>query len=105
MHIDLEAIVSADEEARSRVAMAEEARDRDLSAARAARDSDIAGRRRETQDAFDRELRAIRDEGQARVAELQKQQAAYLLTLAEAGEQRFEEAVAVYLRIVCEAGS
>lgn len=105
MHSDLEAIVSADEEARSRVTFAEERRDRELAAARAACDAAIQARRREVVDALDRELQAIRAEGDAAADALQRQQARYLATLAAAGERNFDEAVALYLRIVCEVAS
>lgn len=102
MHADLEKIVSADEEARSRVALAEQRRERELTAERAARDAAIDGRRRDAQEALERELQAIRSEGDALIATLQRQQEQYLLTLTAAGERRFDEAVALYRRIVCE---
>ena len=105
MHPDLEWIVSADEQARAHVAMAEQRRDGAISSARAARDDAIGARRREANDALERELRAIREDGDRRAGELQRQQAQYLATLADAGQRRFEEAVALYLRIVCEASS
>ncbi|HEX6642665.1 MAG TPA: hypothetical protein VF215_16215 [Thermoanaerobaculia bacterium] len=105
MHADLERIVSADEEARSRVALAEQRRERELTAERAARDAAIEARRREVQDALDRELQAIRSEGDAHVAELRRQHQQYLATLTAAGERRFDEAVALYRRIVCEVPS
>lgn len=103
MHPDLEVIVSADEEARSHVALVEERRERDLAAARAARDAAIEARRTAASDAMERALSAIRAEGDARVTELQRQQAQYLATLADVGERKFDDAVALYLRIVCEA--
>jgi hypothetical protein len=103
MHPDLEVIVSADEEARSHVTLVGERRERDLAAACAARDAAIETRRRESSDALDGELQAIRTEGDARVAELQRQQALYVASLAEAGEREFDAAEALYLRIVCEA--
>jgi vacuolar-type H+-ATPase subunit H len=102
MHPDLDAIVSSDEEARARVALAENRRERDLSAARAARDAAIEARRREADESFQGELQSIRAEGDARVAEIRRQQEQYLTTLAEAGERTIDDAVALYLRIVCE---
>lgn len=102
MHPDLELIVSADEEARARVSLAEQHRVRDVSAAEAERDAAIDARRREAANAFEKELRVIRDEGDARVADLQRRQAQYLITLAEAGERKFDAAMEAYLRIVCE---
>jgi hypothetical protein len=103
MHPDLEAIVSVDEEARARVALAAERCERELASATAARDAAIEARRRRTEDALERELRAIREEGDARLVAMERQQAQYRSTLAEAGEAKLEEAVALYLRIVCEA--
>jgi hypothetical protein len=105
VHADLERIVSADEEARSRVALAEQRQERELTAERAARDAAIEARRRDVQDALDRELQAIRSEGDAHVAELRRQHQQYLATLTAAGERRFDEAVALYRRIVCEVPS
>ena len=102
MHPDLELIVSADEEARARVALAEQRHERDVTAARMQRDGAIAARRKEATDALERELQVIRDDGERRAGELQRQQQEYLRALAEAGERKFDEAVALYLRIVCE---
>ena len=102
MHSDLEAIVAADEEARSRVALAEERRERELGAARAACDAATARRRAEVQAALDAELHAIEAAGDARLTELRARQEQYLAALREAGTRRFEEAVAAWLRIVAE---
>lgn len=102
MHSDLELIVSADEEARARVALEEQRRERELTDARSERDAAIAARRKEATDALERELQVIRGDGDARVAELQRQQEQFGAALAEAGERKFDEAVALYLRIVCE---
>ena len=57
MHLDLDAIVAADEEARSRVTVAEQRHERDAAAARAARDAAITAR-----SAAASELRALLDE-------------------------------------------
>lgn len=105
MHPDLEVIVLADEEARSRVALAEERRARELKAASEARDTTIAARRKEASDGLDRELQSVGAASDARVAELQRQQAEYLAHLREAGERRFAEAVALYRKLVCGAAS
>ena len=102
MHPDLEAIVSADEEARARVTLEEQRRERELSSARGARDAAIEAQRKDAANALERELHVIRCAGDARVAELQRQQTRFLTALAEGGERRFEEAVALYLRIVDE---
>ncbi len=102
MQPDLEAIVSADEEARSRVALAEERRERDVLAARTARDAAIAAELKEASDALDREIQVIRADGDARTGELKKQQEQYLASLAASGERKFDDAVALVLRMVCE---
>lgn len=102
MHPDLELIVSADEEARARVTLAEQRHERDVTAARTERDDAIAARRKEATDALEGELQVIRGEGDARVAELQRQQEQFRDALSEAGKRTFDEAVALYLRIVCE---
>lgn len=102
MHPDLELIVSADEEARARVALAEQRHERDVTAARSECDAAIAARRKEATDALDRELQVIRAGGNARIAELQRQQEQFRGALTAAGERKFDEAVALYLRIVCE---
>lgn len=101
MHPDLDAIVAADEECRSRVKLAEQRRERDLASARAARDAAIARRTGAAHDTLDSELQAIRAEGEARFDEARNKQAQYLTALAEAGERKLEEAVQIYLRIVC----
>jgi len=102
MHPDLEAIVSADEEARSRVTLAETRRERDVLAVRTARDVAVAAELKEASDALDREIADIRADGDARIAELQRQQEQYLTSLAAAGERKFDDAVALVLRMVCE---
>jgi vacuolar-type H+-ATPase subunit H len=102
MHPDLGAIVSADEEARSRVALAEGRRERDVLAARTARDAAIDAQLKEASDALDRELQGIRAEGDARIVAMQRQQEQYLASLAAAGEREFDDAVALVLRMVCE---
>ena len=105
MHADLERIVSADEEARSRVALAEQRRERELTTERTARDASIEARRREAHEALERQLQAIRSEGDARVAALRRQQEQYQAMLSAAGDRRFDEAVALYRRLVCEVTS
>jgi hypothetical protein len=101
MHLDLDAIVAADEEARSRVTVAEQRHERDAAAARAARDAAITARSAAASESLDSELEAIRAEGDARLERLRSEQSQYLATLAEAGERNLDEAVRQYLRIVC----
>jgi hypothetical protein len=105
MHPDLEQIVSADEEARARVTLEEDRAQRDLAAAGAERDATVSARRKEASDAFELELRTIREDGDRRVAELHRQQTQYLGALAETGDRTFERAVTLYLRVVCEVAS
>jgi hypothetical protein len=102
VHPDLEAIVSADEEARSRVALEEQRRTRELAAARSERDAGIESRRREVAEALERDLRMIAEDGDARIAQMQRQQAQFLAALAATGERRLEEAVALFLSLVGE---
>jgi len=105
MHPDLEAIVSVDEEARARVALAAERRARELAAATAARDAAIEAHRRRLHEALDLALQTIREEGDVRIADIQRRREQYLAALAAAGETKFEDAVACYLRMVCEVAS
>ncbi|HLJ73455.1 MAG TPA: hypothetical protein VKU62_02635 [Thermoanaerobaculia bacterium] len=101
MHPDLEAIVAADEECRSRVTLADSRRERDVSAARAKRDASIETRRAAALEALKRELAAIRSEGDQRLVEIREQQKVYLESLAKNGEAKFAAAVDKYLSIVC----
>jgi hypothetical protein len=105
MHSDLELIASADEEARARVAKEEARHGRDVAAARSACDAKLAARRADAAATLDGELRAIHEEANRRVVELQRQQTQYLEALARAGERKFDGAVALYLKIVCEVST
>ena len=105
MHPDLELIVSADEEARARLSEAEQRHEREVSAARGERNASIGARRKAASDALDRELQTIRADADARIASLRQQQEQYRAALAAAGEQKFDDAVALYQRIVCEVSS
>src|SRR5579872_3838249 len=87
MHPDLEAIVAADEECRSRVALAEQRRARQLADARGERDALIARRTAAARSAFDEELRSIEAEGNARLEQLRRKQADALSKLSAAGER------------------
>lgn len=100
MTTEIEAVAAADEEARSRLALAVAARERDVAGARAARDAAIAARRDAEEQALDRELRAIADDGEQRLAAMKAQQTSFRAALAAAGETKFDEAVAAYARIV-----
>jgi DNA anti-recombination protein RmuC len=103
MHPDLESVIAADEECRSRLTLAESRRDRDIAAARAKRDATIDRRRADAVAALERELAAIRAEGDKRLGDLGEQQKTYLAKLAAIGDERFAEAVKKYLAIVCGA--
>ncbi|HUK34698.1 MAG TPA: hypothetical protein VLV86_12335 [Vicinamibacterales bacterium] len=100
MHRDLEAVVAADEECRSRLTLAESRRERDIAAARATCDAAIEQRRAAAIASLEQELAAIRAGGDARVAEVRQKQTAYLAALAKRGEDQFDLAVQRYLSIV-----
>ena len=100
MHPDLEAVIAADEECRSRVTLAESRREREIAAARAQREAAIEKRRAAAIEAVEREVAAIRSEGDARLADLREQQRLYLQSLAKAGEENFDAAVQRYLSVV-----
>ncbi|HEV2721388.1 MAG TPA: hypothetical protein VG323_15305 [Thermoanaerobaculia bacterium] len=100
MTSELDAIAAADEEARSRVSLAVAARERDVGSARTARDAAIEARADAEQQALDRELRAIADDGEQRLAAMKAQQTTFLAALAAAGEAKLDQAVAAYARIV-----
>jgi hypothetical protein len=76
-----------------------------VTAARTSRDTAIDARKKEAAGTLERELQLIRADGDARVAALEEQQKEYLRMLTGAGEGKFDEAVAVYQRIVCEVAS
>jgi len=103
MHPDLEAVIAADEECRSRLTLAQSHRERDLADARARRDATIEKRRAAARDALEQELASIRAEGDSRLKATADQQRAYLASLAKAGEAQFDAAVEAYLAIVCGA--
>ena len=105
MHPDLESIVAADEEARARVAAAEDHRERRLAEGRAQREATVAAQCAAAEEALQGEIDALRAEGDKRVEEIRKRQAEHLHALAEAGERKFAEAVRAYQRIVTEVGS
>lgn len=101
MHPDLEAIVATDEECRSRLTLAESRRERDGIAASTTRDASIEKRRAAAANAVEQELAAIRSEGDTHLAEMRERQKQYLATLAKSAEERFAEAVELYVAIVC----
>ena len=105
MHPDLEAVIAADEECRSRLTLAESHRDRDLADARARRDAAIGKRRAAALEAVERELADIRADGDARLKTITDQQREYLASLAKSGDEKFDTAVQTYLAIVCGSES
>lgn len=100
MHADLETVLQADEEARARVALAEERRTRGVAEAVAARDAAVDARRRAARAALDEELHAIRSDGDRRVQELATQQEEFLAAVRRAADTKIDDGIAAYLRIV-----
>ena len=102
MRPELEAVVAADEEARSRLSSAEERAKRDVTAVRAEVERQIAGRKQSSEADLERELVAIRAEGERAVSELQARETAYRETVAAAAAGRLAEAAQLFARIVLE---
>jgi TolA-binding protein len=102
MRPELEAIVAADEEARSRLSSAEERARRDVTAVREEVERQIAGRREASAAALESELAAIRTEGERAVRELQAREEAYRQAVAAASDVRLEDAAQLFARIVLE---
>jgi len=100
MHPDLETVVQSDEEARARVALAEDRRALGVADAVAARDAAVNSRRAEARAALDNELHAIRSDGDRRVQELATQHEQFLADVERNARTKFDDAVAIYLRIV-----
>jgi DNA anti-recombination protein RmuC len=103
MHPDLDAVVAADEECRSRLALVQSRRDRDLTAARSQRETTIEQKRAAALETLERELASIRVEGDARLTKIREQQQQYLDALSKIGDEKFDTAVQTYLAIVCGA--
>ena len=93
-------IVSADEEARSRVAFTEKRCAAELDAARREADALIALRRRMCADELQREIDAIRSEGDNAVEAIRARDDAFLSRAAANGEARLDEAAQLYARIL-----
>ena len=102
MRAELEAVVAADEEGRSRLSSADERAGRDVAAVREEVERQMTDRRRDAEAALESELAAIRAEGDAAVAALHAREAAYRKTVAEAASARLEPAARIYARIVLE---
>jgi vacuolar-type H+-ATPase subunit H len=102
MRAELEAIVAADEEAWSRVSSADERAGRAVAAAREEVERQIADRKQNSEEVLDRELAAIRAEGEAAVGELRARGTAYGQTVAAAAAARLEEAARLYTRVVVD---
>ena len=101
MHADLEAVLAADEESRARLALATSAADRRTSDARAAAQSDREQRLAAAEAKVAAEVDEIRRAGDERMAELKRAQDEQLRTLGGIGEAHFEDAVRVFIEIVC----
>lgn len=100
MRRELEQIVAVDEEARSRVAFAEEQSARAIGAANDAADLAITAKRRAAAAQLESEVDAIRSEGAAQIAEIHARDEDYLARAREAGERQLETAARLYARII-----
>jgi hypothetical protein len=100
MTADLDQILAADEECRTRITFAQKQIDRAMEDARAARANAMESRQRAAAATLGRELAAIREEGENRVADRRAALEQYLLRLAAAGEQQLESAARIYARII-----
>ena len=100
MRRELEQIVAADEEARSRVAFAEEQSARAVRAANDSADLLITSKRRTAAKQLEDEVDAIRAEGEAQIAEIRARDDDYLARAREAGEQQLQSAAELYARII-----
>lgn len=97
---ELEAIVAADEESRARLSFAEQRRERDVAAARAQHERSAGDLQRESCDALETEIAAIREESDREIAKLRRSHDRYLAALAETGERQLERAAELYAQIV-----
>ena len=102
MRNELEAIVAADEEARSRVSFAEERAKRDAAAVREQVEQQIDERKRASEAAMESELAAVGEEGERAVAELRARESSYRQAVSGAAAANLEEAARLYARIVLE---
>ncbi|HEX9163255.1 MAG TPA: hypothetical protein VF980_16230 [Thermoanaerobaculia bacterium] len=97
---ELDRIFAADEECRSRLAFAQNQIERQLEEAARERERAIAEQQRAVAEALERELAAVRAEGDARIAVRGAALDDYLRRLDERGEECFEAAAQMYARIV-----
>ena len=100
MHPDLESILSADEAARASVAAAERSGHEAMEAARAEIAARAERRRRELEEALEREIAGILADADRAAAEIARRRAAYIASAPEAGElmERAADAYAAILR-------
>jgi hypothetical protein len=100
MHPDLESILSADEEARARVAAAERAARERLDGVRAETTARLDRRRRELEDALEREIAAILTEADREAAEIGRRRAAYVESHAASADALLDRAAETYAAIL-----
>jgi vacuolar-type H+-ATPase subunit H len=102
MRPELETIVAADEEARSRLSSAEERARRDTLAVREEVERRIAERGQTAEAALETELAAIRGEGERAANELRAREESYRDAVAAAAASRLEEAARRFAQIVVD---
>lgn len=100
MTADLEKILLADEECRTRLAFAQKQLARALEDARAERQKLIEARQTAAAAALGREVAAIREEGEKQIAARRSALDAYLARLAAAGVEQLESAARTYAQII-----
>ena len=100
MRSDLEEIIAADEECRSRIAFTEKLKARSVEEARAARQKAIDEQRRGAEAALDDEIALLRAEGESTVGGKLIEAERYRRRVAEEGERILERAAKVYAGII-----
>lgn len=100
MQSDLDQILAADEEARSRVTFAEKRLARDVATARAETGRAAESRRKAAETAVEAEIATIHVEGELAIADLRQRNQEYLEALRKTGEREMETAAATYAAIV-----
>ncbi len=100
MPIQLDEILAADEECRSRISFAEKLKVREIDAARASHDQAVASQAAAAEAALEQEIRGITAAAERLVIEQRNVHDEYLRRLDEAGERKLEDAARLYTQII-----
>jgi len=100
MRSELEEIIAADEECRSRVAFTQELKARSVEEARVGRQKAIDEQRLGAEAALDDEIALLRAEGESTVGQKRIEAEHYRRRVAEEGERILERAANVYAGII-----